>query len=71
MGDWTEPCVRFRGTSRQCRAQHRPTQEPVALAFVRSELDGDVSALQAWPQRHTELLARFVAPASIAGFRTS
>ena len=52
-------------------ARVKEATKELALAFVRSELDGDVSALQAWPQRHTELLARFVAPASIAGFRTS
>jgi predicted dienelactone hydrolase len=52
-------------------ARVKEATKELALAFVRSELDNDVSALQAWPQRHAELLARFVAPATIAGFRTS
>ena len=33
----------------------------LVLAFLRGVFDGDDSALTAWPQQHTELLARFTA----------
>lgn len=36
--------------------------QDLVLAFLREVFDGDGSALAAWPQRHTELLARFTAP---------
>lgn len=34
----------------------------LALAFVRSVLQGDDTALSAWPQRHADLLARYEGP---------
>jgi pimeloyl-ACP methyl ester carboxylesterase len=34
----------------------------LALAFVRSVLEGDDTALSAWPGRHAELLARYEGP---------
>ena len=50
-------------------ARVKDATKELALAFVRSELEGDGTALQAWPQRHAELLARYVAPASPAGLK--
>ena len=35
----------------------------LASAFVRGVFEGDESGLAAWPQRHANILARFVAPA--------
>jgi predicted dienelactone hydrolase len=34
----------------------------LALAFVRAVFDDDLSALIGWPQRHQDIVARFVAP---------
>ncbi len=34
----------------------------LVLAFLREVFEGDRSALAAWPQQHTDLLARFSAP---------
>lgn len=36
--------------------------QDLVLAFLREVFDGDGSALAAWPQQHSELLARFTAP---------
>jgi dienelactone hydrolase len=47
-------------------ARVKDATKELALAFVHSELEGDGAALQAWPLRHAELLARFVAPAARA-----
>jgi dienelactone hydrolase len=54
------------------RGSHRgATLNPVkqatqglVLAFLRDVFDGDSSALAAWPQQHSGLLARFTAPRS-------
>ena len=35
----------------------------LATAFVRGVFEGDESGLASWPQRHANILARFVAPA--------
>ena len=47
-------------------ARIKEATQALALAFVRSVLDGDDAGLQAWPQRHADLLARYVGPASRA-----
>lgn len=36
----------------------------LVLAFLQEVFEGDRQALAAWPQRHTELLARFTAPSA-------
>jgi predicted dienelactone hydrolase len=47
-------------------ARIKEATQALALAFVRSVLEGDDTGLQAWPQRHSGMLARYVGPAARA-----
>ncbi|MBC7939697.1 MAG: alpha/beta fold hydrolase, partial [Chitinophagaceae bacterium] len=49
-------------TDRVQNPQVKAATQALTLAFVRSVFDGDESALAAWPQQHTAILARFTAP---------
>lgn len=43
-------------------ARVKQATQDLVMAFLREVLDGEGQALSAWPQHHTELLARFSAP---------
>ena len=45
-------------------SQVKAATQALALAFVRKVFGGDSAALQAWPQQHAGLLARFTSPAA-------
>ena len=47
-------------------ARIKEATQALTLAFVRSVLEGDDTGLQAWPQRHSGMLARYVGPAARA-----
>ncbi len=47
----------------QLNAQVKFATQALTTAFLRSVAMGDDSSLQAWPQRHGAILARFVGPA--------
>jgi predicted dienelactone hydrolase len=44
--------------------QVKTATQALASAFLRQVFDGDGGALQGWPERHTEILARFTARAA-------
>lgn len=46
----------------ELNARVKAATQALTTAFLRSVNQGDDSALQAWPQRHRPLLARFVGP---------
>ncbi len=50
------------GGSGSLNPRVKQATQDLVLAFLREVFEGEGSALAAWPQQHTELLARFAAP---------